>query len=80
MPKVRRLDIPFHFEDGGVRAEFDIEDFFGKLNGFRALQEWLHLEHLGERPLECSRFAQHHVVPMDHLGPPPIAQHRLDLA
>jgi hypothetical protein len=39
MPKVRRLDMPHHFEDRAIRAKFDIEDFFGKLNGFRALWE-----------------------------------------
>jgi hypothetical protein len=40
--KVRRLDIVFHFEDGILGMQFDIEDFSGKLNGVRGLRAASH--------------------------------------
>ena len=37
MAMVLRLDALVHIEDALVRAQFDIEDFFGKLNDVRSL-------------------------------------------
>jgi hypothetical protein len=45
MAMVLRLGALAHIEDALVRVQFDIEDFFGKLNGVRSLWKPSDFEH-----------------------------------
>jgi hypothetical protein len=45
MAHVRRLDASIHIELVHIRGIFDIEDFSGKLNGFRGLRKAVDPEH-----------------------------------